>query len=177
MPTIVSTAGGSTSNSFASKDEADAYCDAQLNADAWNDEDDDDQKARALIAATRELSSKSWIGQRVTSTQSLSWPRAWAQNPDTPWPAANIYYDSTIIPQRVKDATCELALQFLKAGTTDIAGLDANAQITRKVVGPLETYYAAPYERPVGLARFPQVTRFIAPLLCGLSNSAEVIRG
>lgn len=177
MPTIVSTVGGSTANAFVSVLEADAYCDARLNASAWTDEDDDDQKARAIIEATRELNRPTYLGTRVSSSQALQWPRAFALDPDAAWPAGNIYISSTIVPQRIKDATCELALQFLKAGTSDVAALDANAQIIEKTVGPLTTRYADPAMKRVGLDRYPRVLELIAPLLMGSSNSAEVIRG
>jgi hypothetical protein len=175
MPTVVATVGASTANSFVTVAEGDTYCDARLNASSWTDAADDD-KARAVIEATRWLSARLWQGERASSTQALSWPRFWAPNPDFSF-GANLYFDSTIVPQRVKDATCELALQFLKAGTSDAAAIDPNAQIIEQTVGPITTRYADPYARVSGLAKYPSVTRLIAPLMNGDQNSAEVIRG
>lgn len=176
MPvTIDATAGGASANSFVTLTEAQAYADGRLNESLW-EAATTDKKNRALVEATRELSAKTWQGQRTTTTQALSWPRAWAPNPDIVF-AGTPFFDSTIIPQRIKDATCELALQFIKAGSTDIAALDPTISVTEKTVGPLTTRYAEPYARARGLARFPSVIRYIRPMLSGLSNSAEVIRG
>src|SRR5690348_768343 len=105
MPTIIATVGSATANSFVTVAECDAYCDGRSNADAWNNESDDDKKARALIDATRELSNKNWVGAgRVDATQALSWPRAFALNPDLAW-TGYAYYGTTEVPKRVKDAT------------------------------------------------------------------------
>jgi hypothetical protein len=117
MPDLVETVGAATANSFVSLDDADEYLDARLNASAWNDEDDEDQKVRALIEATRELTVLAWEGSRTTTTQKLAWPRQYATDPDKPNPSqlgdiALLYFDDDEIPQRVKDATCELALEF-----------------------------------------------------------------
>src|SRR5678810_157099 len=114
MPTVVATVGASNANSFVTVAEGDTYCDARLNASAWTDAEDDD-KAKAVIEATRELSAKMWVGSKSTTAQALAWPRAYATDPDAAW-AGWGYYDSNIVPQRVKDATCELALQFLIGG-------------------------------------------------------------
>lgn len=164
MPNIVATAGASTANSFASQSEADAYLDARLNASAWNDEDDDDQKVRALIEATRQLNVMPWVGTRSTDTQSLSWPRTDAPNPDAA-SIETVTYDGSIVPTRIKNATIELALEFLRAGTTDVASADTTIGIQEKTVGPLTTVYFEPYLRPQGLAKYPRVLGLIAPLL------------
>ena len=78
------------------------------------------------------------------------------------------------MPQRVKDAACELAFQFLNYGTTDVASADPTATVKRKRTGPLETEYFAPYNRPRGLARFDRVMLLIAPLLS--SGAGVVVR-
>lgn len=177
MPTIVATVGSATANSFVTVAECDAYCDARLNADAWNNEPDDDQKARALIGATQELSNLNWIGDgRATTTQSLAWPRAFALNPDVPWIGIT-YYGLTEIPKRVKDATCELALQFLILGTTDLAALDPTLNVRRKKVDVLETEYFEPQLRTKGLSRFPSVMRFVSPLVIGSGFTIPLVRG
>ena len=177
MPSIDATVGGAASNSFVTVAECDAYCDARLNASAWNDESDDDQKARALIEASRDLSQRQWVGVgRTSSTQALAWPRTMAENPDIGWPGL-WYFDSNVIPQRVKDATSELALQFLILGTTDLLALDPTLNVIEKTVDVLTTRYAEPLTRARGLDRFPSVTRFIRPLLVGSSNSVGIVRG
>lgn len=171
---IVATAGGASANSFVTVAEADAYLEARRNASDWNDENDDDEKMSALIEATRELSAIRWQGNRVTSTQALSWPRDSATNPDGT--CSGEYYDTDVIPQRIKDATYELALEFLKAGTSDLAAAGDTDGITLKTVGPLTTEYAAPSQRAQGLARFPRVMKLIGPLLETSSGQVRLTR-
>jgi hypothetical protein len=154
MPTLVATAGSASANSFATVSEGDTYCDTRLNASAWTGETDDDEKARALIEATRELNVLTYVGYTVTETQALVWPRDY-----------------------VKDACMELALQFLIAGTTDLAALDATQGVIRKRVDVLETEWATPYLRPTGLKRFPRVWALVQPLLVVQGNSVPTVRG
>lgn len=186
MPiTIVATPGSATANSFATEAEAIAYMATRLNNSAWTtvtgSSCTEDEK-KALIEATRELSALSYIGERVDGTQVLSWPRENAQNPDSPGidsMGGETLGDfaSNIIPQRVKDATCELAFQFIKSGTTDVAALDATIGIISETVGPLSTTYADPAVRAQGLARYPRVLNYIRPLLATSSHGGlSVVR-
>jgi hypothetical protein len=182
---IVATAGSASANSFVTELEAIAYANTRLNRGAWETIDDtectEDEK-RALIEATREISALRFKGERVTSTQVLSWPREDCPNPDSPGidtvgGETLGDYPSDAIPQRVKDATCELALQFIKAGTTDVAALDPNIGIVQKTTGPLSTTYAEPHQRAQGLARFPRVMALLAPLLdAGRTGGLTVVR-
>jgi hypothetical protein len=174
MPTLIATAGASNANAFVSVADTDTYMDARLNASAWTGEADEDVKERALIEATRELNLWAWKGNRTTSTQALAWPRDLVHNPDSP----NFdYFANTVIPQRVKDATCELALEFLKAGTTDVAALERTANVARKKTDVLETDYVAPQFRAKGLARYPRVIALIAPLAEASSLTVPTVRG
>lgn len=174
MPTVTTTVGGSTSNSFVSVSETDTYCEARPNASAWTDETDDDAKARAVIHATRELNNRVWIGSAVTDTQALAWPRQYATDPDS---AFQTYYDTDVVPQRVKDACMELALEVLKNGTTDISAQDAKQNVIEKTVGPLTTRYSEPYQRTRGLDRYPLVMGYIRPLLAGSPWQSAIVRG
>ncbi len=132
-------------------------------------------KTLKIIEATRELSNRLWAGRRATTTQSLSWPRWWVINPDSP---LGFFIDSTVVPQRVKDATCELAFQFIKAGTTDLAALDTSLNVHRKKVDVLETEYEPTGQRAKGLGRFPRVMDLIRPLLAAGSNASfNIVRG
>jgi hypothetical protein len=145
-----------------------AYCEGRLNAGAWTGAD---AQLPALVEATRDLSLLPWKGYRATAVQALAWPRTEVVNPDLPNsvgdPTAQFYADD-VVPQRVKDATCELALQYLVAGTTDLASLSPTAEVIRKKVDVLDTEFARPVDRPQGLARFPRVLQFLGPLLQGL---------
>lgn len=180
MPTVIATPGAADANSFVTAAECTAYLDARLNSGAWTTASNDD-KDRAVIEATRTLDVLGWVGSHVTTTQVLAWPRAWAIDPDAPrsFPGEKyeeIYYSTAIIPQRVKDATCELALEFLKAGTTDLAALPATDGVISETVGPLSTTYASPAQRARGIARFPRVWALVGPLLDASAGGLEVRR-
>lgn len=172
--TIVATAGASNANSFVLQADATAYLEARLNSSAWTNAVDADQKA-ALVEATRELNYRGWTGQKATAAQALAWPRVYALDPDAP--VGSVYLDSTTVPQVIQDATCELALEFLKAGTTDVAGAIKDDGIQTKTVDVLTTTYFEPSQRPRGLARYPRVLGLVMPLLEGDANSVPIVRG
>lgn len=171
--TIVATVGSASANSFVTLVEAAAYMEGRLNSDAWDNAGADEQN-RALAEATREIDQFEFVGRRSDTTQVLAWPRQWAPNPDDP---NYDYYAVDAIPQRVKNATMELAFQFLKAGTTDVAAQEASEGVIRKKVDVLETEYARPYERSHGLARFPRVMEWLAPLVVGSTVNRDLARG
>ena len=176
--TIVATVGSATANSFVTEVEQIAYMAAHLNASTWTSVSGStctETEKAAMVEATRELSSMSWKGSRVDTTQILSWPRQWVEDPDTPNFAWS-YFSTTVVPTRVKNAACELAFQFLKAGTTDIAAADPALGVIEKTVDVLTTRWNS-YQRPTGMAGFPSVMRFIKPLLCGRSFQTPLVRG
>lgn len=174
--TIVATAGGASANSFCTEAEAIAYVATRLNASAWTTASGstctEDEK-KALCEATREISALDFLGYRADDTQALAWPRQYAPEPDQ---VGGGYFATTEIPVAVKDATAELAFQFLKAGTSDLAALDASLGVVEKTVDVLTTRYQ-PYQRPTGLKRLPSVWRFLAPLLVSQANSTRLVRG
>lgn len=172
--TIDPTVGGASANSFVTHAEFATYMESRLNDSAFTGAASDDTIRRALTEATRELSARTWKGYRVTDTQALSWPRQWAYNPDSP---TQDYYDTDVIPARVKRATYELALAFLKAGTTDIVSLDDTLQIQSEQVDVVRTEYVAPHARVRGLARYPAVMREIEPMLARTGVGVKVVRG
>lgn len=173
--TIVADVGGASSNSFVTRAEFSAHLEGRLNVSAVTDDAEMADWDKALVEATRELSARPWQGRRVTGTQALSWPRQWAPDPDSP---IQDYYAITVIPDRVKRATFELAIAFIKAGTTDIAALDETLQIKSKKVDVLETEYVEGYQRVRGLDRYPAVMREIRCLLSSAGGlNTPVVRG
>jgi hypothetical protein len=112
--TLDPTVGGATSNVYVDVATADTYFDNRVNSGSWNNVVDSDDKARALIMATDRLDQERYIGARASSTQRLQWPRAGTARED------GSVIPSTIIPREVVNATLELALEILRAGTTDI---------------------------------------------------------
>lgn len=171
---IDATVGGSSANSFVTAAEATTYLNGRLNASTYWTGTGTDDELRALIEATRELSMRTWQGRRVTTTQALNWPRQWVIDVDSP---NHFYLSTSAIPQRIKDATCELALEFLKAGTTDIAALPSTDGVIEKTVDVLTTRWADPFMRKQGLARYPRVLQLIQPYLDSASGTARVVRG
>ena len=171
--TITATVGSASANSFVTLSEWTTYMESRLNSDAFDDATTDEQN-RALTEATRELSSIMWPGVRTDDVQALAWPRELVRNPDDP---NHNYYDDDIIPDRVKRATYELALAFLKAGTTDIVSQDTALDVKRSsIAGAIETEYYGPGHRTKGLARYPAVMREIGPLIQAASFTATVER-
>lgn len=113
---LTTTIGGSTSNSYASLDDFESYCDERLNVDVFWEADDDD-RSRALLMAARRLNRENWRGSPVFATQALAWPRSDVVKPDPVRGLDLSYYGdeylTTEIPQIIKDAQCELALAYL----------------------------------------------------------------
>jgi hypothetical protein len=171
--TIVATAGSASANSFVTLAEAETYMEGRGNKATWTAAADADKNI-ALVEATRDIDAMDFIGYVAESTQSLAWPRQWAVDPDDP---SQNYYATNEIPTRVKDATSELAFQYIKAGTTDVAAIDSKTNVKRKKVDVLETEYFAPSETPTGLARYPRVLTWLRPLLAGSTLTTEVVRG
>jgi hypothetical protein len=181
--TIVATSGSATANSYVTETEAIARAATRLNLPStWvsvSGSTCTETEKAALIEAQRELTTLPWIAGRTTSTQALAWPRAYAEDPDAPSLlgtvlATDFWFADTELPQRVKDAQIELAFEFLRSGTTDLAAADPNAGVIEKTVDVLTTRWQ-PYQRPTGLARFPRIQALLAPLLTG-SGSLEIAR-
>lgn len=174
--TITATAGSASANSFVTEAEVIAYMAARLNASTWDTVtgvDCTETEKAALVEATRELSNRNWKGLRVDDTQALSFPRQYCPNPDS---SIGDWYATTVIPQRIKDACCELAFQFVKAGTTDVAAEDSKWGVSSQTVDVIGTSYEA-HMRSRGLARYPRIMALISPLLEGVGLTARVVRG
>lgn len=171
--TIIATAGSASANSFVTLAESETYMLGRGNKSTWTAAADGDKNI-ALVEATRDIDALGFVGYRADSTQALAWPRQWAIDPDDP---SSNYYDTDEIPTRIKNATCELAFQYIKAGTTDVAALDSKSNVKRKKVDVLETEYFTPTETARGLARYPRVLGWLLPLLANSGLTTEVIRG
>ena len=114
-----------------------------------------------------------WKGDRVSfGTQALEWPR---YNVEVPggglfgFAAFNNWLPSDSIPQRLKDAQCELALRAL---TAELAA-DATGNIKREKVDVLETeYFANSVPKQVYTIVDQLLSDYITPL-----GSGYVVRG
>jgi hypothetical protein len=134
----------------------------------------------ALVEAQRELTHLAWKARRTDATQVLAWPRSYVEDPDAPGVGntptyADLYFDDDEIPTRVKSAQIELAFEFLRAGTTDLAAADPNTGVIVSTVDVITKQWQ-PYQRPTGLARFPRVVALIGPMLASTAGSLEIAR-
>lgn len=121
---IDATVGGTGSNSYVTLSEMDAYVAERIYSDAWAVLVDQEQ---ALVTATNRLDQEGFMGTRASDTQALKWPRTGA------------YYDGVliaddVIPQKVKDATCEMALSL---ATSNVVERSELSQFHSLSVGPV----------------------------------------
>lgn len=108
-------------DSYVTLAEADAYWAARDNS-TWSSASDA-AKEKALREATQFIDGKyTFIGYMYDLSQSLAWPRAGAYVTSGNFEGRNI--DATTIPDQVKNACCELALEALSSRldptTTDV---------------------------------------------------------
>ena len=178
---ITATVGSATANSYVTLAAAEAALEGRLNASLW-DAASTDTKNRALVEAQKELQTLPWKGSRTDDVQVLAWPRQYVENPD----ASNnadigesgvAEYADDSIPDRVADAQIELAFQFVKAGTTDLAVPSSTEGIKRKKVDVLETEYFDGARASRGIARYPRIVKLLAPLLDASLTGLTVVRG
>jgi hypothetical protein len=136
--------GRINANSYTDVNYADAYWDAENNT-LWANKSDDEKEV-ALIQASKELDrqySRKWIGQKETRDQTLCWPRVNAVDPDG-------YIWDLLVPQAVKNAVCELALQVVSG--TDLRNKDEQLSTIKAettTVGEISIYTA--YANPVSV--------------------------
>jgi hypothetical protein len=128
--TLVATPGATNANSYLTLAEANDYFDTRLFSDNWTDNLADGEKA--LMMATRTLDALAqpykyyvadgprpyyrtrpqWTGVPASATQALAWPRAGMYD------AGGNLIASDVIPQALKNAVAELAMQLLAEDRT-----------------------------------------------------------
>lgn len=97
-------------NSYISIADADIYFACRIHSEVWSTATDDD-KAKALISATRQIDRLSFKGRKILTNQALAFPRY----PQGYICSSNIQPSISIdVPQKVKDATCEESYVLLK---------------------------------------------------------------
>lgn len=124
--------GSTTSNSYVSEADADQYHDDVGNATAW---DAVTSKTVALVLASQFIDNEfrgRWKGVSSNDNQAMSWPRHGVVTAEGRW------LESDTIPQRLKDAVCELALKT--ASDTLMPDQTANAGVVEEEVevGPIK---------------------------------------
>lgn len=172
---VVATVGGATANAYLDEDAAQALLDGVPNTSAW-DTATSDARGVALVYATRMIDALLYLGAKASTTQALSWPRAYVVDPDYSTVGANSgpfgimldtwpgYLVTTAIPTRIKRGTTMLAFEILRAGTADVWGVDASLNVRRKQVDVISTEYYDRSQRLTGLRKYPSVYREVFPL-------------
>lgn len=130
-------AASATADTYSDLTQADSYHAARGNA-AW----------AALTAANKEAALRKatdyleqsyrmrWAGWRMSTTQALSWPRAWVPLVDTPYAWVS-YYAQNVIPAQLVNACAELAL---RAAAADLAPDITRPKIST-TIGPIKVDY------------------------------------
>lgn len=122
-------------DSYISTADADSYWSQRNNA-TWAAASTAAKEA-ALREATQYLDGAfDWIGDLQSDTQSLAWPRLNAYITMGPFRGKLV---TESYPQKIKDATCELALQALSERLEPVQ--DRGGDIKRERVGDLEVEY------------------------------------
>jgi hypothetical protein len=103
----------SAANSLSSVAEINAHAEAHLYLTAWEAEEDEDQKNRAAVLATRLLARHvPWAGYPAVTDQPLPWPRTGCVDRN-----GNVI-PSNVVPALVKEAHAELANAILAEDRT-----------------------------------------------------------
>lgn len=123
---IDTTVGGASANSWASVAEFKDYRAVRLPANATVSAASDPTIEAALIVACRNINGNfDWTGAAVDGVQALTWPRSGMLTRN------GFAIATTIIPNELKNAQCEMAFQI-------IAGIDLvsdNAAAAQGVLG------------------------------------------
>jgi len=154
-------------NSYISVSEADSYFSARNNS-TWSTADNAD-KEKALIESVQYMDNRfNYIGTQI-ETNPLAWPRYYAIISDGNF--KGVSYDASTVPQCVKDAQAELALDALSQSLNPT--LDRGGAIKREKVDTLEIEYSdfAPTNRSYNFAAM-----ILSRVIAGNSTNRKVVR-
>lgn len=162
--TVETGAGVAGADTFVSLAQYEAYADAL----GWSISETDATNEANLRRAAQYLSrTPSWVGYRTNDGQTLSWPRVISVVVDG-WPV-----ESDEIPQRIKDAQCELA--YLIQGGLDpfetIGGAGGGDTIK---VGPITISDGT---ASGGADKIKAVSGLLRPFLMAGAGQAAMVRG
>lgn len=110
---------------YITVEEADEYLAGQISATAWRALTGQDDKARAIISATRLIDRQLWQGEKTDPDQVHAFPRTGLTYPDS-----GDAVDSASVPQEVLDATAELASALIDGSAVQdsLTPLGSNVQ-------------------------------------------------
>ena len=132
--------------------DAQTYFEGKLHIPAWV-EADEDQRNRALREASTRIDQLAFRGAKTSDLQDLEWPRI------------NTSYADDVIPQRVKNATCEVAYALLEGVEPDM-DQESLAVSSEGYSAARQTYArdGAPENIAAGIPS-PLAWKFLKPLL------------
>ena len=130
---ITATLSSATANSYVTLTEANSYFETVPDSTTW-DNKSNDQKTRALIAATRWIDSFVFFGDRCDQNQALKFPRNNYQVDD-------VELSCTTIPNNIKYAQYELARALANDtdAITGTTGKDGNFEEVK--LGDIQVKY------------------------------------
>ncbi|MBI5388201.1 MAG: hypothetical protein HZA90_26350 [Verrucomicrobia bacterium] len=135
--------GKANANSYAAAADGDTFHDGHLYAAAWTAATAAD-KEKALVFATRVVDGMfRFRGFKRVSTQALQWPRSACREPE----AGGAWVDEMRVPSAVRDATCELARELLRADRTDAP--DGEGLWSLTLEGALKVVFDPAHRRPM----------------------------
>lgn len=150
------TPGGTASNTYCTRADADAYHEAHVAGSTWSAATTAARDA-ALAHATRVLDAEvEWRGLRAVSGQALAWPRTGLYHPDS-----GAAVDAASIPRPVREAAAELA-RLLLAGDRAEESAAASDGLAALRVGPVALEFTRGAARDV---LGPGVRALLAPFL------------
>lgn len=151
--TFDATVGGASANSYVSVSDADDYFAAHLDGSFWAIPTA--RKQAALVQATNRLDMEGYEGLPTTDLpgQRLQWPRKYILDRDTDFDGypyvtetatitytlGGSYLPDNVIPKELKDATCEMALHYLKQSAGEFSVDDNDLETLSKYkLGPMD---------------------------------------
>ncbi len=134
--TIVATAGAADANSYVTEAELTAWIEDRLRNSTAVAAATSDTKKKALVLATRLLDEQiEWEGDPSEPTvQALQWPRYGLEDDK------GNTLDEDVVPQRLKNATMELACNLIDSDRTAEVSTEG---IDRIKAGPVEIEFSA----------------------------------
>ena len=131
--TITATLSSATANSYVTLAEANTYFETVPDSSTWTNKTDD-QKTRALIAATRWIDTLVYYGDRCDNGQALKFPR-------NNYKVDDVELSCTTIPNNIKYAQYELARALANdtAAITGTTGTEGNLSELR--LGDIQLKY------------------------------------
>lgn len=136
-------------NSYVTVAEANSYFENRLHSESW-DAASESVKAKALVTATKILDQYSWEGEAEDELQPLAFPRVGYYFE----PRLNMIIDLRDVPNRVIEATYELALHLMD---NDVQAASSSVKSLR--VGPISLENITTSKTP------SSVTKLVKPLL------------